>query len=99
MGVRAQQPVASVTTSSLSPEQLRQQIRLRLAEGRLPTTTVGIYKVHRGTGRPCLVCLLQIASNQDQYEVQGAGVALIAHKACYVLWREESVSSLAPKKP
>jgi hypothetical protein len=87
-------------TKSLLPEdQLRQQIRVRLADGRLSPTTVGIYKVHRGTGRRCLVCLLQIASNQDQYEVQGAGVVLIAHAACYVLWREESVSSLAPKKP
>ena len=78
--------------SSLSPEQLRQQIRIRLTEGRLSPTTVGIYKVHRGTGRPCLVCLRAIAPNQDQYEIQGAGVVHIAHQACYVLWREESIA-------
>jgi hypothetical protein len=81
-----------MTKSSLSPEQLRQQIRIRLADGRLPRTTVGIYKVHRGTGRPCLVCLREIAPNQDQYEIQGAGVVPIAHAACYVLWREESIA-------
>ena len=88
------------TTSSLSPEQLRQQIRIRLADGRLTPTTVGIYKVHRGTGRPCVVCLREIAPTQDQYEVQGAaGVVRIAHATCYVLWREESMSALAPKRP
>jgi len=43
-----------------------------------------------GTGRPCLVCHREIASKQDQYEVQGAGVVLVAHEMCYVLWREES---------
>ena len=61
-----------------------------MTEGRLPLTTMGIYKVHRGTGRPCVVCLRLIAPSQDQYEIQGAGVVLIAHEACYVLWREES---------
>lgn len=76
--------------SLLSEDQLRQQIRIRLTDGRLPPTTLGIYKVHRGTGRPCLVCLRLITPNQDQYEIQGAGVVLIAHEACYVLWREES---------
>lgn len=81
-----------MTASSLSPEQLRKQTRIRLAEGRLPTTTVGIYKVHRGTGRPRLVCLRAIAPNQDQYEIQGACVVSIAHEACYVQWREESIA-------
>jgi hypothetical protein len=84
-----------VTKSLLPEEQLRQQIRIRLADGRLTPTTVGSYKVHRGTGRPCLVCLLQIAPSQDQYEVQGAGVVLFAHAACYVLWRSESVARRA----
>ncbi len=45
-----------MTTSLLSAEQLKQQIRLRLADGRLPAIRVGLYKTHRGTGRPCLVC-------------------------------------------
>jgi hypothetical protein len=81
-----------VTKSLLSPDDLRQQVRIRLADRRLTPTTVGIYKIHRGTGRPCLVCLHEIAPNQDQYEVQGAGVVLIAHEACYVLWREESIA-------
>lgn len=79
-----------MTKSLLSEEQLRQQIRIRMADRRLPPTTVGSYKVHRGTGRPCVVCLREIAANQDQYEIQGSGVVHIAHGTCYVLWREES---------
>ena len=74
----------------LPEEQLRQQVRLRLRDGHLTPTSVGSYKVHRGTGRPCLVCRSGIAPSQDQYEVQGPGVVQIAHAACYVMWREES---------
>ena len=39
-----------MTTSLLSPEQLSQQIRVRLAQERLPGAD-GVYKTHRGTGR------------------------------------------------
>jgi len=88
-----------VTKSLLSEDQLRRQIRIRLADGRLQPTTVGVYKVYRGSGRHCVVCLHEIAPNQDQYEVRGIGGVLLAHKACYVLWHEESVSAMAPKRP
>jgi hypothetical protein len=81
---------AHMTMSLLSAEQLRQQIRVRLAQERLPAIVVGIYKTHRGTGRPCLVCLREIGPTQMEYEVDGVGVVLIAHEACYALWREES---------
>lgn len=81
-----------MTDSSLTTEQLRKQVQIRLADRRLPPTTVGIYKMHRGTGRPCLVCLREIRPNQDQYEIQGTGVSMIAHEPCYVMWREESIA-------
>ena len=74
----------------LSTEQLRQQIRVRLAQGRLPAVA-GVYKSHRGTGRPCMVCRRAIGAPEVECETDGAGVVLIAHEACYVLWREESV--------
>ena len=85
-----------MTTSLLSPEQLRQQIRVRLAGGRLPTIRVGIYKTQRGTGRPCLVCRREIGSSETEYDVDGAGVVLIAHEPCYTLWREESAAEIDP---
>ena len=80
------------TTSLLSAEQLRQQIRVRLAQGRLPILA-GVYKTHQGTGRPCLVCRREIGRAQREHQVGGANVVLlIAHEACYALWWEESVS-------
>jgi hypothetical protein len=78
------------TTSLLSADQLRQQIRVRLAQGRLPILA-GIYKTHQGTGRPCLVCRREISRTQLEHQVGGGDVVvLIAHEACYALWWEES---------
>jgi hypothetical protein len=87
-----------MTTSLLSSDQLRQQIHVRLAQGRLPIAG-GVYKTHRGTGRPCVVCRRAVGAAEPQCEVDGVGVVLIAHETCYMLWREESMSSLAPTRP
>lgn len=87
-----------MTTSLLSSDQLRQQLRVRLTQERLPIAG-GIYKTHRGTGRPCIVCRRSVGAAEPQYEVDGVGEVLIAHETCYALWREESVSSLAPRRP
>jgi hypothetical protein len=88
-----------MTTSLLTAEQLKQQIRLRLADGRLPTIRAGIYKTHRGTGRHCLVCRHEIGPNEVEYDIDGAGVVLIAHELCYTLWREESMSHRQENRP
>jgi hypothetical protein len=78
------------TASLLSADQLRQQVRVRLASGRLPILA-GIYKTHPGTGRPCSVCRREIGRTQLEHQVGGGDVVvLIAHEACYAIWREES---------
>jgi hypothetical protein len=79
-----------MTTTSLSQEQLRQQIRVRLAQGRLPVVG-GVYKPYRGTGRPCIVCRREIQSTEVENQIDGAGLVLVAHDSCYMLWREEAV--------
>lgn len=79
-----------MTTTSLSEDQLRQQLRVRLAQGRLPAIN-GVSKSHRGTGRPCIVCRRAIEPLEVERQLDGVGVVLIAHEACYILWREESV--------
>ena len=61
-----------MTTSSLSEEQLRQQIRVRLEQARLPVVD-GISKSHRGTGRPRIVCRRAIEPTEVERQVQGAG--------------------------
>lgn len=78
-----------MTTSLLSPEQLKQQIRVRVTHGRLPMAN-GVYKTYRGVGRPCIVCRRLVESTEVEYQVDGLGVVLTAHAACYLLWREES---------
>jgi len=87
-----------MTTSLLSPEQLSQQIRVRLAQERLPGAN-GVYKTRRGTSRPCIICRRAIEATDVAFEVADAGAVLAAHEACYMLWREQSVSSLAPRRP
>ncbi len=77
--------------SGSTDDELRRQIRVRLLEARLPAVD-GVSKSHRGTGRPCIVCRRAIETTEVERELDGAGVSLIAHEACYVLWREESVA-------
>jgi hypothetical protein len=75
-------------------DDLRRQVRARLSEGRLPSVD-GVSKSHRGTGRPCIVCRRAIDPTEVERELDGVSVALIAHEACYKLWREESVARRA----
>ena len=73
-----------------SDDELREQVRARLAEGRLPTVA-GVSQSHRGSGRPCIVCRRVVEATEVEREVtDGSGVVLTAHEACYKPWREES---------
>ena len=71
-------------------DDLRRQVRARLSDRRLPLLDGGVSKSHRGTGRPCIVCRRAIEPTQVERELDGVEIVLIAHEACYVLWREES---------
>ena len=81
-----------MTASVLSEEELKQQIRVRLALGRLPVANGG-YATHRGTGRPCIVCRRAIESPGIECEVEAPGIALHAHVLCHHLWREASLDA------
>ena len=77
-------------TTGLSDDDLRRQIRVRLATGRLPSVE-GVSQSHRGTGRPCIVCRRVVERTDVEREVTGrSGVVLTTHEACYKPWREES---------
>jgi hypothetical protein len=77
-------------STGLSDDEVREQVRARLAESRLPTVA-GVSQSHRGTGRPCIVCRRAIEPTEVEREVTGcSGVPLTAHEACYKPWREES---------
>lgn len=70
---------------------LRRKVRARLS-ARLLFTADGISSIRRGTGRPCVVCELPIDSPMLEREVEGPGVVVLAHPACYAIWREESIA-------
>jgi hypothetical protein len=83
-----------MTATLLSVDQLRQQIRVRLAQGRLPLVSGG-YKTRSGTGHPCAVCRRAV----EAPEVECGAGEFTAHDACYMLWREESVARLTATRP
>jgi hypothetical protein len=88
-----------MTMSSLSAEQLRQQVRVRLAQGRLPAIN-GVYKNRQGTGRACMVCRRLVEPREIECDMTAtAGAVLVAHEACYMLWREESISYQVERRP
>lgn len=87
---KAQATVRSGRPTGPSDDELRGQVRVRLAEGRLPTVD-GVSQSHRGTGRPCIVCRRAVEPIEVEREVTGcSGVILTAHEECYKPWREES---------
>ena len=61
--------------------ELRQQVRARLSTRALFAAT-GMSSIHRGTGRPYVVCDLPINSPTLEREVDGPGVVGRAHSAC-----------------
>ncbi len=77
-------------TTLLSEEQLKQQIRIRLIQGRLPLAN-GPYMSRRGTGRPCIVCRHEIEASEIECGVEAAGITCHAHVTCHHLWREVSL--------
>ena len=82
----------SISGGSGTPgDELRRQIRARLSEARLPVVN-GASKSQPGTGRPCIVCRRAIEPIQVERQLDGLGIVLIAHEACYTLWWEESVA-------
>jgi hypothetical protein len=76
--------------SGIPDDELRRQIRVRLSEARLPAVD-GASKSQPGTGRPCIVCRRAIDPTEVERQLDGVEIVLIAHEACYMLWREESV--------
>lgn len=82
--------VLRLVATELSDDEVRQQVRARLATGRMPAAA-GVSKSHRGTGRPCIVCRRAVEPTEVEREVTScSGVVLTAHEACYKPWREES---------
>jgi hypothetical protein len=74
---------------------LRRTIREVLAAGLLPLARLGSV-VRRGIGQPCFICNQEIVPSELEREVQLAPRrSVMLHGPCYLLWRVETLSSLA----
>ena len=84
--------------SCASDDALKRLIRAQLSEGRLGSVN-GVSKSRRGTGRPCIVCRRKIGPTEVEREVEGQGVFLHAHEACYKPWRRSQLLVVPPTGP
>jgi hypothetical protein len=70
-------------------DSLREQVRRRLANKEL-------FLINRrgraepGSENACAVCALVIGTSGVQYAVRGPTSRVVAHVACYLVWRQES---------
>ncbi len=68
----------------------RQNIRDRIADGRLPNDKIGRVSATYGTGEACDACSLAVSTEQVLYRLGRLGVReLIFHNACFAIWKLE----------
>jgi hypothetical protein len=68
----------------------RQNIRDRIADGRLPNDKIGRVSATYGIGEVCDACSLGVSTEQVLYRLGRLGVReLIFHNACFAMWKLE----------
>jgi hypothetical protein len=77
--------------AELGRDDLRQRIRARLAEGRLPMPGAEMW-VGPGSDRQCAICAATIARTHVEYEIPSGDDWLCVHLACFTLWKSEAVA-------
>ena len=70
-------------------ESLREQVRRRLAAKELFLISRR-GRAEPASGNACAVCALVIDTSGVQYAVRGPTSRVVAHIACYLVWRQES---------
>lgn len=84
--------------SVLSDDELLQRVKQRIDEGRLPVVLPSLISAGYGAGTaPCVVCDLEILSDQVIYEIddpRDVDEMLPFHFACYVIWQRECAQRL-----
>jgi hypothetical protein len=86
-----------VTELTFDENALREVVRQRVAQGRLPCKQQDHTWAGKGTGLDCVVCALPISSQQVEYELQfGTEAPLIVvrmHRPCLTAWERECLVS------
>jgi hypothetical protein len=71
---------------------LRENVRSRLADGRLPHDRIGRVSATYGAGEVCDACAALVSTGQVLYRLQRAGVRqplILFHSACFSMWKAE----------
>jgi hypothetical protein len=80
----------------METESLRDRIRDAIRSGLLPCHRPWQTWAGPGTGRLCSACMLEIAADQVEYEVEvDHSESIFVHIACYQSWMEECHARLA----
>jgi hypothetical protein len=89
-----------MTEPTFDENALREVVRRRINEGRLPCRRQDHTWAGKGTGLDCMVCELPITSLQVEYELQfggeasGGGVTVVRmHRPCFSAWESECSES------
>jgi hypothetical protein len=76
---------------------LREAVRRRVAEGRLPCKRQDYMWAGKGSGLDCVVCDRPITSTQVEYELQFGGapnlVVVRMHRPCLAFWESECLET------
>jgi hypothetical protein len=87
-----------VTEPTFEENALREVVRQRVTDGRLPCKRQDYTWAGKGTELDCSVCDLPITSLQVEYELQfgqnGDGVVVVRmHRPCFSAWERECAAS------
>lgn len=75
---------------------VRQVVRTKISDGRLPRDRVGSIRATNGTGEECGACSLPISSEDVLYKVvRTPSPAFLFHATCFAVWRDERNSMSA----
>jgi hypothetical protein len=91
--------VTPESTPERDNDELRQRVRRALTSGALFRVDRKS-RVGRGSGKLCAVCTSAIAEGDIEYEVPGGVTGtVVAHLACYLVWRQESEAARPRESP
>jgi hypothetical protein len=80
----------------METESVRDRIRDAIRSGMLPCHRSWQTWAGPGTGRLCSACMLEIAADQVEYEVEvNHSESIFVHIVCYQSWVEECHARLA----
>jgi hypothetical protein len=75
---------------------VRQAVRAKIVDGRLPSDRVGAVSAANGTGQICDACSVPISLDEVLYKlVHERSDRLVFHATCFAIWRAERNSLTA----